>query len=47
MARETIFAVEDDEDIQELISFNLAKNTFSVKTFGSGEEFFEHIQSEL
>ncbi len=46
MARERIFAVEDEEDIQELISYNLTKNAFSVKVFGSGEEFLEYIENE-
>jgi two-component system, OmpR family, alkaline phosphatase synthesis response regulator PhoP len=46
MARERIFVVEDEEDIQELISYNLAKNLFVVKVFGSGEEFLEHIEND-
>jgi two-component system phosphate regulon response regulator PhoB len=37
MIKETIFVVEDDEDIQELIRFNLSKEGYSVKSFSTGE----------
>ena len=46
MGRERIFIVEDEEDIQELISYNLAKNSFVTKVFGSGEEFLEYIETD-
>lgn len=46
MSRERIFIVEDEEDIQELISYNLAKNSFSVKVFGNGEEFLDYIETD-
>ncbi|MFA6653872.1 MAG: response regulator transcription factor [Candidatus Delongbacteria bacterium] len=46
MGRERIFVVEDEEDIQELISYNLAKNSFVTKVFGSGEEFLEYIGTD-
>lgn len=46
MARERIFIVEDEEDIQELISYNLVKNSFSVKTFGNGEDFLSYLESD-
>jgi len=38
MAGQTIIAVEDEEDILELISFNLRKEGFQVQGAGSGEE---------
>jgi len=38
MAGRTILAVEDEEDILELIAFNLGKEGFQVKGAGSGEE---------
>ncbi|MFO7810648.1 MAG: response regulator transcription factor [Candidatus Delongbacteria bacterium] len=46
MSRERIFIVEDEEDIQELISYNLAKNSFSVKVFGNGEDFLEYVEKD-
>jgi len=46
MARERIFIVEDEEDIQELISYNLVKNSFSVKIFGNGEDFLSYLESD-
>ena len=38
MARELILVVEDDEDIQELIRYNLAQAGYRVAMAGSGEE---------
>lgn len=38
MARELILVVEDEEDIQELIRYNLAKEGFQVKSVSTGEE---------
>lgn len=38
MARETILVVEDDEDIQELIRYNLAQAGYRVTLAGSGED---------
>lgn len=46
MARERIFIVEDEEDIQELISYNLVKNSFSVKSFGNGEDLISYLESD-
>lgn len=46
MAKERIFIVEDEEDIQELISYNLVKNSFSVKIFGNGEDFLSYLESD-
>lgn len=41
-----VFIVEDDEDIRELISYNLKKNNYLVKEFDSGEDMFEVLSSE-
>jgi two-component system phosphate regulon response regulator PhoB len=38
MAKEKILVVEDDEDIQELIDFNLAREGYQVLKVASGEE---------
>jgi len=46
MGRERIFIVEDDEDIQELISYNLVRNSFTVKAFTNGEEFLEYLETD-
>lgn len=46
MGRERIFIVEDDEDIQELISYTLVKNSFTVKAFGNGEDFLSVLESD-
>ncbi|HQO23682.1 MAG TPA: response regulator transcription factor [Spirochaetota bacterium] len=46
MARERIFIVEDEEDIQELISLSLVKNSFSVKSFGNGEDFLSFLEND-
>ena len=46
MGRERVFIVEDDEDIQELISYNLVRNSFTVKAFTKGEEFLEYLETD-
>jgi len=38
MAREMVLVVEDDEDIQELIRYNLAQAGYRVMVAGTGEE---------
>ena len=38
MAKEKILAVDDEEDIRELISFNLEKDGYTVETAESGEK---------
>ncbi len=47
MARETIFVVEDEDDILELISYNLTREGFSVKGFGCGEDAVKALQTGL
>lgn len=43
MSKETIYIVEDEEDIRELISYNLQKNGYVVKEYGDGESFVADI----
>jgi len=38
MANEHILVVDDEEDILELVQYNLEKEGFRVSTVGSGEE---------
>ena len=38
MAKESILVVEDEEDVQELIKYNLAKENYQVDCVGSGEQ---------
>ncbi|MHB0939356.1 MAG: response regulator [Armatimonadota bacterium] len=45
MAEHTILAVEDEEDILELITFNLGKDGFQVKGAGSGEDALRFARS--
>lgn len=44
MAKKTILIVEDDEDIQQLVSYNLIKSGFGVECAESGEQALELIQ---
>lgn len=45
--RKTILVVEDEEDILELVEYNLAKSGFAVTTVTSGEEALASIRSRL
>ncbi len=45
MAHETILAVEDDEDILELLKYNLAKEGYRVTAVTSGEEGLQLARS--
>lgn len=45
MAREQILVVEDDDDILELVEYNLARNGYSVACVSSGEEGLKATQS--
>ncbi|NQU24971.1 MAG: response regulator transcription factor [Candidatus Nealsonbacteria bacterium] len=47
MARENILVVEDEEEIQELVRYNLAKEGFSVTCAGSGEEALQKVRRQL
>ncbi len=43
----TVFCVEDDENIRELIEYTLNSMGYNVKGFGCGEEFFSCIEDSL
>ena len=46
MAKEKILIVEDEEDIQELIRYNLEKEGYNnLKVVGSGEKAIEALKS--
>ena len=46
MARELILTVEDDEDIQELIRYNLTQEGYRVLVAGTGEEALKVARSK-
>ena len=46
MANERVLVVEDEEDIQELVQFNLAKDGYRVAAVRSGEEALKKIRHE-
>lgn len=45
MGRANILIVEDDEDIQQLVSYNLIKNGFHVTCADTGEEGLQKLQA--
>jgi two-component system, OmpR family, alkaline phosphatase synthesis response regulator PhoP len=47
VARETILIVEDDENIQQLVGYNLAKSGFQVLYAGNGEQALASVKREL
>jgi len=47
MAKEHIVVVEDEEDIQELLKYNLAREGYQVSAFALGEECLQLVQSTL
>jgi len=46
MARERILVVDDEEDILELVSYNLTKENFQVTCATSGEEALQKLKKE-
>ena len=46
MANEHILVVEDEEDIQELLRFNLEKEGFQVSTVGTGEDGISQVREK-
>jgi two-component system phosphate regulon response regulator PhoB len=46
MANERVLVVEDEEDIQELVQFNLAKDGYRVAAARSGEDALKKIRAE-
>ncbi len=47
MAAERVLVIEDDEDIQELVQFNLAKDGFKVVCRSTGESGLKSIEKQL
>lgn len=47
MARESILVVEDEQDIQELVSYNLKRDGYDVSVVGSGEEAIAAVRKSL
>jgi two-component system, OmpR family, alkaline phosphatase synthesis response regulator PhoP len=47
MAHEKILVVEDEEEIQELVSYNLAKEGYEVARAASGEDALKQVRHEL
>ena len=47
MARETILVIDDEEDILELVRYNLAREGYTVRTATSGEQALRMIRQEL
>ena len=46
MSKKTILIVEDDEDIQQLVGFNLIKAGFQVEYADSGEQALDKIKKQ-
>ncbi|MBN2424272.1 MAG: response regulator [Calditrichaceae bacterium] len=44
MARETIYAVDDEEDILDLVEYVLSKEKFKIQRFNTGEEVLNKIR---
>lgn len=47
MAKQQILVVDDERDIQELVSYNLIKNGYQVTTVATGEEAITRARSDL
>ncbi|MCG3178129.1 MAG: Alkaline phosphatase synthesis transcriptional regulatory protein PhoP [Phycisphaerae bacterium] len=47
MAREKILVVDDEEDILELVRYNLAKDGYLVELVQTGEKALESVREEL
>jgi two-component system phosphate regulon response regulator PhoB len=47
MAKETILIVDDEEDVLELLRFNLEKNGYKIETAVSGEEALKKARTKL
>jgi len=44
--KKNIYLVEDDENILEILSYNLEKNGYAVKGFQKGRDFFEYFKKK-
>ena len=47
MAKETILVVEDEEDIRELLKYNLEKEGYQVFGAATGEEALRAVRDRL
>lgn len=47
MSKERIFIIEDDEDITELLKYNLTREGYRVASVTSGEESLEAVKGNL
>jgi len=47
MAQEHVLVVDDEEDIQELVRYNLVRNGFDVTVVGTGEEALESARAKV
>jgi two-component system, OmpR family, alkaline phosphatase synthesis response regulator PhoP len=47
MAKESVLVIEDDEDIQELVNYNLTKEGYQTTCVGSGEEGLKTVKAKL
>ena len=47
MAKEAVLIIEDDQDIQELISYNLSKEGYRVMASETGEDGLSRARSEI
>jgi two-component system, OmpR family, alkaline phosphatase synthesis response regulator PhoP len=47
MVRQSVLVVEDEEDIRELVSYNLAKEGYQVAGVASGEDALTAVESKL
>ena len=46
MAKESILVVDDEDDILELVSYNLAKEGYRVTGVGTGEEALRALREQ-
>jgi two-component system phosphate regulon response regulator PhoB len=46
MAREHVLIVEDEEEIQELVAYNLSREGFRTSVAGSGEDALKKVRAE-
>ncbi len=47
MSKESILIVDDEEDVLELVRYNLAKNGYQAETAGTGEEALIKARAQL
>ena len=46
MAKESVLIIEDEEDIRELVNYNLSKEGYQITSVESGEEGFKTAKSK-